>query len=91
MYNISKARLQCRSLAYENQTISTVGFQKLQILLVPSGRHGKTEFPIMITTNHLRHSLINSFDAISHGKLVDDLLWILVEVDLPSVITTRRG
>jgi hypothetical protein len=40
---------------------------------------------------NLRHGLKDGFDAVSEGKLVDDFLFRLVEVDLPRVLAVGLG
>lgn len=35
------------------------------------------------------HGLIDGLDAVSHGELIDDLFWILVEINLPGVVAFR--
>lgn len=36
---------------------------------------------------YLRHGLVDRLDAISHGKLVDDLLCHIVKVNFPAVVS----
>ena len=44
----------------------------------------------MLSMIDLRHSLVDGFDAVSHGKLIHHFLGSLVKVDLPGIIALGR-
>ena len=46
-----------------------------------------TSSPDIKEKTDIRHGLIYGFNAISHGKLVDDLLTRFFKVNLPAIIT----
>lgn len=50
------------------------------------------QFQSMVLS-YLRHGLVNSFNAVSHGELIDDLFGVLIEVYLPRVVPSccREG
>lgn len=57
-----------------------------KITYVPKSRRKPAKSGLLI----LRHSLIDRFDAISHGKLVNNFLARFLKVDLPCFVTFAR-
>lgn len=53
------------------------------------GRHARTQI-LGGQTVEVRHRLVDVLDAVAHRELVDDLLRVLLEVDLPRLVALRR-
>lgn len=47
---------------------------------------GVYDYDITKDVERLRHGLVDGFDTISHGKLIDNLLGWFLEIDLPSFV-----